>query len=159
MNMQLELEFTPRPPPEAEHPDLSVVAWVTQSDLPIARRVDARHWLGWWESLPSYERDRHRAAYTFERTLNDGRLRPFSRVCPEIDTEVLRMEEESVERWAEEIRQAAVEGRPMPFAPCPHMTGFELDAFNSRLYAACQRAGAFIIAPAAPEPQKKGRKA
>lgn len=155
---QLDLDFTPRPTRPPEHADLGVIQWVTQSDLEPARRVDARHELGWWEMLPGYERDRYRREYEYERGRDEGRLRPYSRACPPISPEVSRMEEESVQRWAGEIRRAAIEGRPMPYAPCEHMTGFELLAFQSRLHAACLVAGAFIIPQASPETQKKGKR-
>lgn len=135
------------------------IAWVTQSDLPLHQRVDSRNWRGWWDGLPSYERSRHLDMYRFEREFSaDGPMRPFSRVNIVIDPEVERMEQESVERWAAEIRQAAVEGRPMPFAESEFMTPMELLAFRSKLTEACQIAGAFIITAAPEQEEPKRRK-
>lgn len=155
---QPELDFDPRPQPEPEHPDLRVVWWVTQSGLAPSRRVDPRHELGWWESLPSYERDRYRRELAFEESLDLGRLRPYGAAYPQIDPEVVRMNEESVQRWADDIRKAAIDGRPMPYAPSENMSGFELDSFNSRLTAACLVAGAFIVQAAPPATNPKRRK-
>lgn len=159
MSEQLDLDFDPRPPRELDHPDLAVVAWITQSDLPISARVDARHELGWWAGLPNYERSRYRAMYEHERGLDDGRLRPFSVVNRwyTVDPEVVRMDEESVQRWAADIRDAALHGRPMPYAESEGMTGTERLWFRARLQSACLLAGAFII-EAAPPPEKKTRR-
>lgn len=124
------------------------IAWVTASD--------GRSWLDWWKSLPSYERAGMLNDYRFEREAaarNSRAMTPYHVVAAGHDTEAKR-EEELAHKWAEEIKLAAVERRPVPFMESERMTYIERVHFKHRLVRAFMIAGVVII-PAQPDESVK----
>ena len=122
------------------------IAWITQTD--------GRHWQDWWRSLPSYERDHKLNIYRLERSHADYHgtpMRPYVAVDAPPCAEEIAFEQALVTRWGLEIRQAAIERRPIPFREAPEMTECERLTFRRRLQAACLSVNVTLIAPA-PEP-------
>lgn len=129
------------------------IAWVTESD--------GRHHREWWAGLPEYQRNFYFNLYRDERRRADywnrGRMASLKTLLGELD-EQCAWEEKAAQRWADEIREAAIRGQPCPFILHDDATGFESMAFNSRLRRAFQIAGVVIVPAAAPVEEKKGRR-
>ena len=120
------------------------IAWVTDSD--------GCAWLDWWNARPGYERDGMLSDYRFEREAaarNSRAMTPYHVVAASHDAEAKR-EEELAHKWAEEIKLAAVERRPVPFMESERMTYMERLHFKCRLTRAFMIAGVVII-PAQPD--------
>ena len=135
------------------------LCWVTQSD--------GRAWFDWWEAKPKFEQSFLLKLYRDEREhadlYNHGRMTPFDLVWAHIDRGA-KEEEAILDRWAAEIRQAAMEMKPIPFLdpdkweaelgyPCP-------PRYRSRIACAIARAGIVVIQmpPADPAPKRRTKK-
>ena len=107
-------------------------------------RCDGRNWRDWFDNQPKYEQMAMLNDYRYERDrAENGPMRPYRHV-EALRFEALAQENELTDRWAEDIRRAAIERRPIPFGP-GDLTGFDLDRFNSRMWVACNKAGVIPI--------------
>lgn len=168
MTPQQEFDFTPLDPAEqelrdrwarnaAEHAaewteERLCIAWVTESD--------GRHWLDWWAQLPSYERDRWLHTYRFERQMADHSRRPMR---PPHQFVVSKEETEQdraiIDAMIRDIRQAAMERRPLPWTESNDMDGRARFDFRRRLASAFLEAGVVIIEASDPKPKTTKSKA
>ncbi len=133
------------------------IAWVTQSD--------GRAWRDWWQQLPRYERERHLRNYRYEREWADEAGKPMRHPTHyEVPREVIEQDRAIVAQMVEDIRQAAIEGRPMPYSiehaqQNPDFDGFALMKFRRRIDQAMREANVIIVsAPVVEEPRKKRQK-
>ena len=114
------------------------LAWVTQSD--------GRAWKDWWIALPNYERSSMLASYRSERSLADAMGRPM---CPHkrfiISKEEIEQNQAVIDKMVADIRQAAVERKPVPLRESEGMSPFERLLFKGRLSAAFLQAGVVVI--------------
>ncbi len=109
-------------------------------------KCDGRAWLDWFNSQPSYKREHYLNAYRAERSFADAIGEPMRAYELSIPSrEEIEQNEAIINGFVSEIRQAALDRRPMPLAESEDMTGFERMTFRSRLSCAFQRAGVVII--------------
>lgn len=134
------------------------LCWVSKSD--------GRAWFDWWEGKPEYERTFLLNLYRDERAhadfYNNGRMTPFDLVWSHIDR-CAKEEIALVDKWASEIRAAAMAMKPMPFLS-PEKVEEELGymplAYPGRLAAAIAFSGIVVIErPAEEAPKGRRRKA
>ena len=126
------------------------IAWVTGSD--------GRAWRDWWTMQPSYDRSRWLAEYRCERETADFANRgmlsyaEMLRKFPPPSKEGIAQNWEIINTMAEEIRQAAMERRPMPRRESEEMSPLERMAFQNRLQMAIMVAGCVVIESQRPPP-------
>ena len=107
-------------------------------------RCDGRNWRDWFDNQPKYAQLSMLNTYRAERWSNSNdAMRPYSVVSALLE-EALKQEEEITDRWAFEIRQAAINRKPIPYGP-GDLEGFELLKFEHRLWMACNKAGIIPI--------------
>lgn len=117
------------------------LAWVTHSD--------GRAWVDWWRALPNYTREGMLVAYRAERESADFQgqpMRPYRSPIP--PSEVLEQEAALVNLIAADIREAALQRRPLPWKECNDMSGLEKLAFRTRLQMAFLEANVVVVAAA-----------
>ena len=110
-------------------------------------KCDGRHWREWFDNHALYEKRAMLNDYRYERQCADAHnqpMRPYREVNAQFE-EYHRQEGELTDKWAIEIRNAAVEKKPIPFSP-GELDGFDLLKFKSRLREACMKAGVVSIA-------------
>lgn len=128
------------------------IAWVTESD--------GRAWRDWWDAQPEYVRNAMLWDYRIERdsaTTSGRSMRPHALIHEEHER-AFRASEATASKWAQDIKDAAATGKPMPFAEPEHGTGIEKAHYRYLIKRAFQIAGVVIVAQQ-PEQTKIRRRA